>query len=227
MTVSSDEAAKALTLDDPNAKLSITSGAELSVNGLTATAVKAIDEVADGTLHDRRRLGDAGQVSSLDLGAAASGPRAADGRLPLGPGLPVTGWNGVINGGASATGIIDNQGLVHVTGSLSMTNVAGFDNTGVTSIDGGSLLLAGSGFDNENIISLSNQASLTLLANGANSGTISVGAGSHITIASSLWRLRQDRTERSTTRGTLEVDGFAFQRGGASQAGRLARPSSW
>ena len=44
-------AAKALTLDDPNAKLSITSGAELSVNGLTATAVQAIEVAAvDGTL---------------------------------------------------------------------------------------------------------------------------------------------------------------------------------
>ena len=85
----------------------------------------------------------------------------------------------------------DNQGLVHVTGSLSMTNVAGFDNTGVTLIDGGSLLLAGSGFDNENIISLSNQASfrLTLLANGAQQRhDLRVGAGSHITIAIT-WRL--------------------------------------
>ena len=202
VTVSSDEAAKALTLDDPNAKLSITSGAELSVNGLTATAVKAI-EVADGTLHIG---GGSATLDSftLDLGGAGSGTLSADGTLTLGPSLTVTVSNGVINGGASATGIIDNQGLVHVTGSLSMTNVAGFDNTGVTSIDGGSLLLAGSGFDNENIISLSNQASLTLLANGANSGTISVGAGSHITIASSLGGSGKIEIDDG---GTLEVDG--------------------
>jgi hypothetical protein len=91
VTVSTNEAVNALTLDDANATLSATNGAQLSVyGGLTATAAQAID-VANGTLligggsqtldGFTLRLGDAGSGTPDDRHglADACGPDAGEG----------------------------------------------------------------------------------------------------------------------------------------------------
>jgi hypothetical protein len=77
VTVSTNEAVNALTLDDANATLSVTNGAQLSVyGGLTATAAQAID-VANGTL----LIGGGSQTLdgfTLGLGDAGSGTLTTD-----------------------------------------------------------------------------------------------------------------------------------------------------
>jgi hypothetical protein len=143
VTVSTNEAVNALTLDDPNATLAVTNGAEVAVyGGLTATAVQAID-VANGTL----LIGGGSQTLNgftLDLGDAGSGTLTTDTAsqtpavLTLGPSLTVNVSNDAIDGGNGAGDGVDNQGTVNVTGSLSV-NAYAVSNEGT--IGGGSVII--------------------------------------------------------------------------------------
>jgi hypothetical protein len=184
VTVSTNEAVNALMLDDANATLSVTNGAQLSVyGGLTATAAQAID-VANGTLligggsqtldGFTLRLGDAGS-GTLTTDTASQTPAV----LTLGKGLTVNAMNGAINGGNSAGDGVDNQGTVNVTGALSVNGYA-VSNEGT--ISGGSVSIGNSQFSNSFIngnggtisgITLSYQAGGRGNGNFTNNGSIS------------------------------------------------------
>jgi len=174
VTVSTYQAVNALTLNDPNATLSIDNFAMLTANGgLTVSALQQLNllgtlSVGGGTL-DNAAISIGGLVQ---MGPIGFPPTATSGTLNLQSGSLTFGTNLTVN---IAYGGI-NSFLSPMSG-FSLIN----DGT-ITADTSGGTGYVGATLDNEHSVAVSNGDTLNLYSGVTNNGTISVGSDGHLTV---------------------------------------------
>ncbi|WP_167528912.1 beta strand repeat-containing protein, partial [Bradyrhizobium macuxiense] len=184
VTVSSNQSVNLLTLDDPNATLSVTGNAYLSAyGGLSASAVHEID-VTQGTLLlgggsqgiDNTTINLGVWTPSYQLGILTTDPLSQlPAVLTFGPNLTINSAYGqIVSGNASGDGIV-NHGTINDTANLSLSGYAITNDGAISGGSGTTLSINGSSSITNDATGIISADNLSFNNGGAfvNQGTIS------------------------------------------------------